>query len=235
MIYEAIDRWNSPYLAHYGVKGMKWGVRKKIETSGFRRRSSFPIRGIKTSKKFNRTARKVIKAAAITGGVLAVYAIGKHLAYKSAGVSDPHILRNTLKGFGKVSSKVISHLGPKMAKASVKVVNKVGKKAFDTIKDVRIKPEILGAKKIVKSSNRLKNVIKKNGKKVAMRVINSSSFKINGFKIAIGDLKKAKNSIRRTGKKFVKDVGRTRKERKTHRKDVLSNWNKDIVENVLNF
>jgi len=28
MIYEGIDRWNSPSLEHYGVKGMKWGVRK---------------------------------------------------------------------------------------------------------------------------------------------------------------------------------------------------------------
>ena len=28
MIYEAIDKWNSPSFEHYGVKGMKWGVRK---------------------------------------------------------------------------------------------------------------------------------------------------------------------------------------------------------------
>lgn len=27
MIYEGIDYWNSPSLMHYGVKGMKWGVR----------------------------------------------------------------------------------------------------------------------------------------------------------------------------------------------------------------
>lgn len=31
MIYEAIDRWNSPdsYLEHFGVKGMRWGHRKQ--------------------------------------------------------------------------------------------------------------------------------------------------------------------------------------------------------------
>lgn len=33
MIYNAIDTWNSPSLKHYGVKGMKWGVRK-VRTAG---------------------------------------------------------------------------------------------------------------------------------------------------------------------------------------------------------
>lgn len=28
MIYEGIDKWNSPSLEHYGVIGMKWGMRK---------------------------------------------------------------------------------------------------------------------------------------------------------------------------------------------------------------
>lgn len=33
MVYEAIDRWNSPdtYLEHYGVKGMRWGIRHVFE------------------------------------------------------------------------------------------------------------------------------------------------------------------------------------------------------------
>ena len=28
MIYKGIDKWNNLFLQHYGVKGMKWGVRK---------------------------------------------------------------------------------------------------------------------------------------------------------------------------------------------------------------
>lgn len=36
MIYSAIDIWNSLYLEHHGVKGMKWGVRK-VRTSVSRR------------------------------------------------------------------------------------------------------------------------------------------------------------------------------------------------------
>lgn len=34
MIYEAIDRWNTPSLLHYGVKGMKWGIRHDRQNSG---------------------------------------------------------------------------------------------------------------------------------------------------------------------------------------------------------
>ena len=34
MKYEAIDTWNSPSLEHYGVKGMKWGVRKVVQRVG---------------------------------------------------------------------------------------------------------------------------------------------------------------------------------------------------------
>lgn len=36
MHYEAIDRWNSIYLEHYGVKGMKWGVRHDYQKAGNR-------------------------------------------------------------------------------------------------------------------------------------------------------------------------------------------------------
>ena len=37
MIYEGIDRWNSPYIEHHGVKGMKWGVRKAYHNFQSRR------------------------------------------------------------------------------------------------------------------------------------------------------------------------------------------------------
>ena len=40
MIYEGVDRWNSPYLIHYGVKGMKWGVRHDYIPKGRRNHGS---------------------------------------------------------------------------------------------------------------------------------------------------------------------------------------------------
>lgn len=40
MIYEAIDRWNTPSLLHYGVKGMKWGIRHDRVRSGRKRRNT---------------------------------------------------------------------------------------------------------------------------------------------------------------------------------------------------
>lgn len=34
MVYKATDYWNSPYIEHHGVKGMKWGVRKAVRQVG---------------------------------------------------------------------------------------------------------------------------------------------------------------------------------------------------------
>ena len=47
MIYEAMDIWNSPYIEHHGVKGMKWGVRHDTRSLG--RRISGVYRNISNS------------------------------------------------------------------------------------------------------------------------------------------------------------------------------------------
>ena len=52
MVYEAIDKWNSfDSFAHYGVKGMKWGVRKVRETVG-------RIRKRRAEKRYAKALRK---------------------------------------------------------------------------------------------------------------------------------------------------------------------------------
>ena len=55
MIYTGIDMWNGPPLCHYGVKGMKWGVRhdKNHDTLG---------KGTRISRiSEERNARKILK------------------------------------------------------------------------------------------------------------------------------------------------------------------------------
>lgn len=59
------------YLAHHGIKGMKWGVRKD-KTSGS---------GYTSSPKFKRAVRSTIAGAAIVGGGAAAKAIGKKMGY----------------------------------------------------------------------------------------------------------------------------------------------------------
>lgn len=59
MIYKAIDHWNSPLLAHHGVKGMKWGVRhdRPLSISG-----RYPRNIRRTTKKLKTVGNKVLKA-----------------------------------------------------------------------------------------------------------------------------------------------------------------------------
>lgn len=64
------------YLAHYGVKGMKWGVRKGRRSGSKASRTSNSPASKRNRKE---TAKKVAKAAAITAGAAAAtYVVAKH-------------------------------------------------------------------------------------------------------------------------------------------------------------
>ena len=79
MNYYAYDRWNSPYLDHHGVKGMRWGVRHERISLGRRRGSS------KSSTKrrgLSRNAKRALKVGAIAAGAVLVAAGGYYL-YRS--------------------------------------------------------------------------------------------------------------------------------------------------------
>ena len=69
MIYYETD-----YLAHHGVRGMKWGIRKQRVSKG-RSRSSNTSNTYKHSRKKWSTKKKVAIGAAIVGGT-ALAAIG---------------------------------------------------------------------------------------------------------------------------------------------------------------
>ena len=59
-----------PYLAHYGVKGMKWGVRKRKLDSGKSSPRKNSRRGKSVKKKLIR-ARNQLIVGAVVGGILA--------------------------------------------------------------------------------------------------------------------------------------------------------------------
>lgn len=92
------------YLAHYGIKGMKWGVRKN------RNRSSKPKRTEEQKAKRKQTAKKVAigvaGAAVVAGGAYAAYKFGPKL--KNVSMKDIASKRKSKAGkqsFEKVQSE----------------------------------------------------------------------------------------------------------------------------------
>lgn len=113
-MYAAIDD-NNYYLAHYGVKGMKWGVRKPIELVGNRMRRRFK----KLDTRRNR--RRLSVAGAVIGGAAALYAVNRLGGGRSIGL---------VSGMTKAAIKTTISAGkaavPKIMRSSVSV----GKKAL---------------------------------------------------------------------------------------------------------
>lgn len=76
--YYAVDR-NSEYLAHYGIKGMKWGVRKAIESGNTKAYMHHYNKALKklaklekqanSGAKYARRAAALGTAAGLTGGI----------------------------------------------------------------------------------------------------------------------------------------------------------------------
>ena len=73
---------SNDHLAHYGVKGMKWGIRKQRPSSGLtRRRSSYRVtskaskntRSSSNNNKTNRRRKVAIGVAVAGGAILAAY------------------------------------------------------------------------------------------------------------------------------------------------------------------
>lgn len=73
---------SNDHLAHYGVKGMKWGIRKQRPSSGLtRRRSSYRVtsksskktRSSSDNSKTNRRRKIAIGVAVAGGAILAAY------------------------------------------------------------------------------------------------------------------------------------------------------------------
>lgn len=137
MYYEAIDRWNSLELFHYGVKGMKWGHRKVVDSMfdpryRGRRYSSFDGSIAKKSKRSNLS--RGLKIAAGVGGALAAYTIAKKIAYSGSGIEDPKILSNYIKANKSLAKATIGKIAPSLANATVSGIKKAIPKTIPFLK-----------------------------------------------------------------------------------------------------
>lgn len=93
--YYAIER-SSEYLQHYGVRGMKWGVRKAIERGNSKALARHYRKAQNKLAKLNKKAdigeqkiqqKKYVKRAGLGLGISAITQIGSHLARVSVNKS----------------------------------------------------------------------------------------------------------------------------------------------------
>ena len=71
-------------LKHYGVMGMKWGVRKQPETKG----------GIKKRKKLTNKQKKILKRTAIGAGIVAGTLLAAYGGYKLNNFAKLGVVRS---------------------------------------------------------------------------------------------------------------------------------------------
>lgn len=143
------------YLMHYGVRGMKWGVRKTPEQLGYRRPSRRTSSGkamlgrstkvarrlaksssAKARKKFNDPdfQRKVATGAKIALAIGVVYASHKLANNPQAIQAGKNILSGVLGANGQMKASLINSNEAKLAKATLGVAKKglqaVGSEGF---------------------------------------------------------------------------------------------------------
>lgn len=112
--YYAVDR-NSEYLSHYGIKGMKWGVRKAIEsgnTKAYMRHYNKALKKLaklekqaNSGAKYARRAAALGTAAGLTGGIAFQGASGIARGILSRGIKK----RDNLLANKRISNAEIAY------------------------------------------------------------------------------------------------------------------------------
>lgn len=222
MIYDGTKDYSS-YLEHYGVRGMKWGVRKKIELLGdrFGRRQETNTSSRKSytpSRASRRRMRRLKTAGAIIGGVAGLYALGK-----LSGAKNPQILstmnraavkagKAALPKLGSLAWKATKSSAPVVFKASVKVgkksVTQLSKAGINTAKKAGMGLATVGAKHM-----------KMYGKQAVVSLIKTSSVKVNVNNVSTKDVNLGKRFVTDLVIDTRKDITRNRAINKTIRKE----------------
>ena len=127
----AVDR-SDEYLAHYGIRGMRWGVRKALASGNERRLAKHQARAQKklaklqrqatSQDKYNKRAARLAAGAAVAGGLAAagteglgrgISKLGLHTANAATGAG------RMLQGVGghSAASKLARKAGSSLVKA----------------------------------------------------------------------------------------------------------------------
>lgn len=137
-------------LSHYGVKGMKWGVRKALPFIGGNRNSSPQSQQAISQRRANRRAKA--KKIAKIGGVLALTALASYGAYKVS--RNPQALA---KGKDFVNYKILKKPKP----FTTQELKKMG---ISTFEPVRFEPARFEPARI--NTRSMHGHVLKNGKEI---------------------------------------------------------------------
>lgn len=143
---------NETYLVHYGVKGMKWGVRRYQNPDGTLTTRGKIHKKI-TSPEFKSGAKKT---AAVAGTIVAAYATHKIINNPKAIAAGAKAVSNVVSSYGNISASLAKSTEGKLLIAA----GKTGKKAFDTIKSDNFRNYVAGIGAMAVTVGTLKNQIK---------------------------------------------------------------------------